>query len=115
MPWQYREGGTVLSLSPLPFLILLPSFSLFVPPLPPSSLPSLSLHSEGSAVADRVLAQLLTEMDGVEHLREVLVVAATNRPDMIDKVAIIKLLQFLIIINDVINYVMLIHLIENYI
>ena len=40
----------------------------------------------GSSVADRVLAQLLTEMDGVESLKDVLVVAATNRPDMIDKV-----------------------------
>ena len=37
-------------------------------------------------MADRVLAQLLTEMDGVEALEDVLVVAATNRPDMIDKV-----------------------------
>ncbi len=37
-------------------------------------------------MGDRVLAQLLTEMDGVETLSEVLVVAATNRPDMIDKV-----------------------------
>ena len=46
----------------------------------------LSPYSEGSSVADRVLAQLLTEMDGVESLREVLVVAATNRPDLIDKV-----------------------------
>ena len=42
--------------------------------------------SEGSSVADRVLAHLLTEMDGVESLGDVLVVAATNRPDMIDKV-----------------------------
>lgn len=42
--------------------------------------------SEGSSVADRVLAQLLTEMDGVESLGDVLIVAATNRPDMIDKV-----------------------------
>ena len=41
--------------------------------------------SGSSSVADRVLAQLLTEMDGVERLRDVLVVAATNRPDMIDK------------------------------
>ena len=32
-----------------------------------------------------MLAQLLTEMDGVEYLQDVLVVAATNRPDMIDK------------------------------
>eukprot|EP00066_Takifugu_rubripes_P020033 XP_011609299.1 PREDICTED: spermatogenesis-associated protein 5 [Takifugu rubripes] len=42
--------------------------------------------SSGSGgVGDRVLAQLLTEMDGVEQLRDVTVLAATNRPDMIDK------------------------------
>ena len=41
--------------------------------------------SGSSSVADRVLAQLLTEMDGVESLCDVLIVAATNRPDMIDK------------------------------
>jgi len=39
----------------------------------------------GSKVGDRVLAQLLTEMDGVESLQGVTVVAATNRPDMMDK------------------------------
>uniref|UniRef100_A0A3B3T3P5 vesicle-fusing ATPase n=1 Tax=Paramormyrops kingsleyae TaxID=1676925 RepID=A0A3B3T3P5_9TELE len=38
-------------------------------------------------VADRVLAQLLTEMDGIEQLRDVTVLAATNRPDMIDKIS----------------------------
>uniref|UniRef100_A0A8C7BC22 vesicle-fusing ATPase n=1 Tax=Neovison vison TaxID=452646 RepID=A0A8C7BC22_NEOVI len=37
-------------------------------------------------VADRVLAQLLTEMDGVEQLKDVTILAATNRPDRIDKV-----------------------------
>ncbi|XP_032714032.1 ATPase family protein 2 homolog isoform X3 [Lontra canadensis] len=36
-------------------------------------------------VADRVLAQLLTEMDGVEQLKDVTILAATNRPDRIDK------------------------------
>ncbi|XP_037087395.1 ATPase family protein 2 homolog [Pollicipes pollicipes] len=36
------------------------------------------------SVAERVLAQLLTEMDGVSALRDVTVVAATNRPDLID-------------------------------
>ncbi|XP_078067366.1 ATPase family gene 2 protein homolog A isoform X2 [Mustelus asterias] len=36
-------------------------------------------------VADRVLAQLLTEMDGIEQLHNVVILAATNRPDMIDK------------------------------
>ncbi|XP_008847448.1 ATPase family protein 2 homolog isoform X3 [Nannospalax galili] len=37
-------------------------------------------------VADRVLAQLLTEMDGIEQLKDVTVLAATNRPDKIDKI-----------------------------
>lgn len=36
-------------------------------------------------VADRVLAQLLTEMDGVQQLKDVTILAATNRPDRIDK------------------------------
>ncbi|KAL1777733.1 spermatogenesis-associated protein 5 isoform X1 [Sigmodon hispidus] len=36
-------------------------------------------------VADRVLAQLLTEMDGIEQLKNVTVLAASNRPDRIDK------------------------------
>ncbi|BCL14280.1 AAA family ATPase [Micromonospora sagamiensis] len=33
---------------------------------------------------DRVVAALLTELDGVETLRNVVVVGATNRPDLID-------------------------------
>jgi transitional endoplasmic reticulum ATPase len=33
---------------------------------------------------DRVVAALLTEMDGVESLRNVVVIAATNRPDLVD-------------------------------
>ncbi|XP_041845721.1 ATPase family protein 2 homolog [Melanotaenia boesemani] len=41
--------------------------------------------SGSSGVGDRVLAQLLTEMDGIEQLQDVTVLAATNRPDMIDK------------------------------
>ena len=39
---------------------------------------------DGSSVADRVLSQLLSEMDGVESLGNVTVIAATNRPDLID-------------------------------
>ena len=39
----------------------------------------------GSKVGERVLAQLLTEMDGVESLAGVTVLAATNRPDMMDR------------------------------
>jgi len=38
---------------------------------------------DGSAW-ERVVAQLLTSMDGVESLNNVMVMAATNRPDMID-------------------------------
>ncbi|NXK90555.1 SPAT5 protein, partial [Formicarius rufipectus] len=46
-------------------------------------------NSSGAGnVADRVLAQLLTEMDGIEQLKDVTILAATNRPDMIDKVEI---------------------------
>ena len=41
--------------------------------------------SSGDAhVAERVVAQLLSEMDGVEDLRGVLVLAATNRLDAVD-------------------------------
>ncbi|ETO79602.1 hypothetical protein F444_05741 [Phytophthora nicotianae P1976] len=37
-----------------------------------------------SGASDRVLSQLLTELDGLEPLKRVLVVAATNRPDLLD-------------------------------
>lgn len=37
-----------------------------------------------SSSSERVVSQLLTEMDGLEDLEDVVVVAATNRPDMID-------------------------------
>ncbi len=35
-------------------------------------------------MGDRVLSQLLHEMDGIEPLKKVIIVAATNRPDLID-------------------------------
>jgi AAA family ATPase len=38
----------------------------------------------GGGVADRVLSQLLLEMDGIEQRQRVIVVAATNRPDVLD-------------------------------
>ncbi|MBK8046191.1 MAG: CDC48 family AAA ATPase [Anaerolineales bacterium] len=37
-----------------------------------------------SDVTERVLSQMLTEMDGIEALQGVMVLAATNRPDMLD-------------------------------
>ncbi|AEN05575.1 CDC48 family AAA ATPase [Halolamina sp.] len=38
----------------------------------------------GNNVSERVVNQLLTELDGLEEMGEVMVIAATNRPDMID-------------------------------
>ncbi|HEY7108316.1 MAG TPA: CDC48 family AAA ATPase [Nitrososphaeraceae archaeon] len=40
--------------------------------------------SSGSGGTDRMLSQLLTEMDGVREMTGVVVIAATNRGDMID-------------------------------
>ncbi|MCU0860613.1 MAG: AAA family ATPase, partial [Thermoplasmata archaeon] len=37
-----------------------------------------------SGVTERVISQLLTEMDGLEQLHNVVVIAATNRPDILD-------------------------------
>lgn len=39
---------------------------------------------DSSGVNERVISQLLTELAGIEPLRNVVVLAATNRPDMID-------------------------------
>jgi len=41
-------------------------------------------QSFDSGVTDRVVAALLTELDGIEPMRDVVVVGATNRPDLID-------------------------------
>ncbi|WP_433298666.1 AAA family ATPase [Actinoplanes sp. CA-030573] len=41
-------------------------------------------QSTDGGTADRVVAALLTELDGVEELRNVVVIGATNRPDLID-------------------------------
>lgn len=38
----------------------------------------------GTSVKERVLAQILTEIDGVNALNNVIIIAATNRPDLID-------------------------------
>lgn len=41
-------------------------------------------QSTDSGVTDRVVASLLTELDGIEPMRNVVVLGATNRPDLID-------------------------------
>jgi len=40
--------------------------------------------SADSHVTERVISQLLTELDGIEELKGVVVLAASNRPDIID-------------------------------
>jgi len=37
-----------------------------------------------SGASERVISQLLTEIDGIESLQNVLIIAATNRPDILD-------------------------------
>ncbi|MHA1299851.1 MAG: CDC48 family AAA ATPase [Candidatus Helarchaeota archaeon] len=37
-----------------------------------------------SHVTSRVISQILTEIDGLESLKDVVVIAATNRPDLVD-------------------------------
>ena len=41
-------------------------------------------QSTDGGTTDRVVAALLTELDGVESLRDVVVIGATNRPDLVD-------------------------------
>jgi transitional endoplasmic reticulum ATPase len=41
-------------------------------------------QSSDGGTTDRVVASLLTELDGVEALRNVVVIGATNRPDLVD-------------------------------
>ncbi|MDD1705253.1 MAG: CDC48 family AAA ATPase [Methanoregula sp.] len=41
-------------------------------------------NSNDSHVIDNVLNQILTEMDGLEELKDVVVMGATNRPDIVD-------------------------------
>jgi transitional endoplasmic reticulum ATPase len=46
--------------------------------------PARGAGGSDSHVADRVLSQFLSELDGVEELKGVLMLGATNRPDMLD-------------------------------
>lgn len=49
-----------------------------------SLLPRRGLGFGDSGVSERVISQLLTEMDGMVTLEDIVVIAATNRPDMVD-------------------------------
>ncbi len=46
--------------------------------------PARGYRHDTSGVTDRIVNQLLTEMDGIVPLRNVVVIGATNRPDIID-------------------------------
>jgi ribosome biogenesis ATPase len=49
-----------------------------------SLVPRRGSDSGGSGVSERVVNQLLTELDGLDSRRSVFVIAATNRPELID-------------------------------
>jgi len=46
--------------------------------------PKRGLGYADSGASERVISQLLTEIDGIETLQNVLVIAASNRPDILD-------------------------------
>jgi transitional endoplasmic reticulum ATPase len=46
--------------------------------------PSRGRHTSDSGVSEKVLSQFLTELDGLEVMKDILVIAATNRPDILD-------------------------------
>jgi len=46
--------------------------------------PSRGRHTTDSGVSEKVLSQFLTELDGLEINKDIVVIAATNRPDILD-------------------------------
>ena len=46
--------------------------------------PRRGMGMSDSGVSERVISQLLTEMDGITTLQDIVIIAATNRPDMVD-------------------------------
>ena len=60
------------------------SFGLMIDSLTIDSIaPRRGMHTD-SGVTERIVNQLLTSIDGLESMEGVVVIAATNRPDMID-------------------------------
>ena len=49
-----------------------------------SLVPGRGMGYTDSGVTERVISQLLTEMDGLVSLEDVVIIAATNRPDIVD-------------------------------
>jgi transitional endoplasmic reticulum ATPase len=49
-----------------------------------SLVPGRGMGYADSGVTERVISQILTEMDGIISLEDVVIIAATNRPDIVD-------------------------------
>ena len=67
-----------------------------------------------SHVTERIVSQLLTEMDGLEDLKGVVVIGATNRPDIVDEALLRpgrfdRLLEILLPDNDARKEILKIH------
>jgi transitional endoplasmic reticulum ATPase len=68
-----------------------------------------------SHVGDRIVSQLLTEMDGLQDLKGVVVIGATNRPDIIDEALLRpgrfdRILEIPLPNNDSIKEILKIHM-----
>jgi len=46
--------------------------------------PSRGRYTSSTGVTEKVLSQFLTELDGLESMKDIVVIAATNRPDILD-------------------------------
>jgi transitional endoplasmic reticulum ATPase len=76
--------------------------------------PRRSTGGGDSHVGERIVSQLLTEMDGLEDLKGVVVIGATNRPDIIDEALLRpgrfdRLLEIPLPDNDAIREILKIH------
>lgn len=77
--------------------------------------PRRSTGEGDSHVGQRIVSQILTEMDGLEDLKGVVVIGATNRPDIIDEALLRpgrfdRLLEVPLPDNDAIKEILKIHM-----
>ena len=77
--------------------------------------PRRSTNGGDSHVGERIVSQLLTELDGLEDLRGVIIIGATNRPDIIDEALLRpgrfdRLLEVPLPDNDAIREILRIHM-----
>ena len=77
--------------------------------------PRRSTSGGDSHVGERIVSQLLTELDGLEDLRGVIIIGATNRPDIIDEALLRpgrfdRLLEVPLPDNDSIREILRIHM-----